>query len=348
MEKTDLNKSEKRLLNNQSRPKQIGSKSNFKNKREIILSLIYENLKTDYVPGAFFMHFGNGNFFGESAVNNHLGFFRNADLDILKIQYEQKYPVVHEIQKPKDWKEIPFFKKDFYADQLKVVKALVKKGKKDALVLATVYSPLQFASQVTGKKHHVNHLNEDPELVKKGLEIINQSTLIYVKECMKLGVDGFFQVTQGGESNRFVSDSVFENYIKPFDLIIGQEISTGYQCNILHIHTTIGKYKNYSAFKDYPGHIVNCEFELENGPISINELYKLFDRPIMGGLSRNGIIVDGTKDEIYNSVRKVISKAPEKFLIGANCTIPSHTKWDNVKVAMDAAHNFFKNDRRCS
>jgi len=189
---------------------------------------------------------------------------------------------------------------------------------------------------------HINHLNEDPELVKKGLEIITESTLIFVKECIKLGVDGFFQTTQGGESKRFAHDSIFKDYIKPFDLIISQEMDANCQCNILHIHAGEGKYKDYSSFTEYPSHIINCEFELEDRMISTKELYEVFERPIMGGLSRNGIIVNGTKDEIINSVNKVISEAPEKFLLWANCTISGETSWDNVKVALDTAHNFYK------
>lgn len=318
------------------------------NKRDNILSLIYDSEKQNYIPGAFFMHFGKETFFGESAINKHLDFFHNADLDILKIQYEQRFPIVPEIQKPSDWNKVPFLKKDFYAEQLNVIKEIVKRGKKEALVIATVYSPLTFAGHFTGEKYHINrlhinHLNEDPDLVKKGLEIITESILIFVKECIKLGVDGFFQTTQGGESKRFTNDTIFEDYIKPLDLIISQEMDAKCQCNILHIHAGEGKYKDYSAFTGYPNHIVNCELELEDGTISTKELYKIFNRPVMGGLTRNGIIVEGTKNEIAQSVKQVIAEAPEKFILGANCTIPEQTNWANVKVAIDTAHNYFKN-----
>ncbi len=316
------------------------------NKRDRILNLIYETKKQCYIPGAFFMHFGEDHFFGESAINKHLNFFHNADLDFLKIQYEQRFPLLHEIQKPADWYKVPFFKKDFYAEQLHVINEIVKRGKKEALVIATVYSPLTFAGHFTGKKRHVNHvhinhLNEDPELVKKGLEIITESILLYVKECVKLGVDGFFQVTEGGESKRFTKDNIFKDYIKPFDLIIGKEIKSISQCNILHIHPGEGRYKNYSEFINYPCQIINCELEMEDGPISTKELYNIFKKPIMGGLSRNGVIVNGNKNEIISIVNKAISEAPEKFILGANCTIPEETNWSNVKVAMDTAHNYF-------
>ncbi len=309
------------------------------NKRDAMLSIINDSKKQDYYPGAFFMHFDKDNLFGEGAVNKHMDFFRAADLDIIKIQYEKKFPLIPELQKPSDWANVPLLKKDFYEEQLKVIEGIVKKGKKEALVIATVYSPLSFAGHFTGYKHHINHLNEDPIAVKKGLEIITESTLLFVKECIKLGVDGFFQATQGGEFNRFEHENIFEDYIKPFDLVVSQELDANCPCNILHIHAGEGKYKDYSTFVDFPSHIINCGLELEDKTITTKELYATFNRPIMGGLSRNGL-TDKSKADIVSKVKEVLSEAPEKFMLGATCTIPGDTNWNNVRTAMNTAHNF--------
>lgn len=309
------------------------------NKRDAMLSLINDSKKQDYYPGAFFMHFDKDNLFGEGAINKHMDFFRAADLDIIKIQYEKKFPLIPELQKPSDWANVPLLKKDFYEEQLKVIEGIVKKGKKEALVIATVYSPLSFAGHFTGYKHHINHLNEDPIAVKKGLEIITESTLIFVKECIKLGVDGFFQATQGGEFNRFEHENIFEDYIKPFDLVVSQELDANCPCNILHIHAGEGKYEDYSAFVDFPSHIINCGLKLEDKTITTKELYATFNRPIMGGLSRNGL-TDRSKADIVSKVKEVLSEAPQKFMLGATCTIPGDTNWNNVRTAMDTAHNF--------
>lgn len=310
------------------------------NKREAMLSLINDSKRQDYYPGAFFMHFGEKNFFGASAINKHLDFFHAADLDIIKVQYERRFPLIPELQKPADWANVPLLKKDFYGEQLKVIEEIVKKGKKKALVIATVYSPLSFAGHFTGYKHHINHLNEDPIAVKKGLEIITDSTLIFVKECIKLGVDGFFQATQGGEANRFEHENIFEEYIKPFDLAVSQELDANCDCNFLHIHAGDGKYKDYAAFVDYPSHIINCGLELEDKTITTKELYATFNRPIMGGLEREGVLVDGSPSEITGKVKQVISDAPEKFMLGATCTVPGATSWNNIKIAMDTSHDF--------
>ena len=310
------------------------------NKRDAMLRLINNTGKQDYCPGAFFMHFDKDNLFGEGAINKHMDFFRAADLDIIKIQYEKKFPLIPELLKPSDWANVPLLKKDFYEEQLKVIEGIVKKGKKEALVIATVYSPLSFAGHFTGYKHHISHLNEDPIAVKKGLEIITESTLIFVKECVKLGVDGFFQATQGGEFNRFAHENIFEDYIKPFDLVVSEELDANSLCNILHIHAGEGKYKDYLAFVDFPSHIINCGLELEGKRITTKELYATLNRPIMGGLSRDGL-TNRSQTEIVTKIKEVLSEAPEKFMLGATCTIPGDTNWNNVRTALDSAHNYY-------
>ena len=89
-------------------------------------------------------------------------------MDMLKVQYELRFPFIETLRKPADWARVPLLKKDFYEAQLEVVKGIVKEGKKDALVIPTVYSPLSFAGHFTGYKYHVDHLNEDPDAVRKG------------------------------------------------------------------------------------------------------------------------------------------------------------------------------------
>jgi len=103
-------------------------------KREAILSLLNENKKQEYIPAGFFIHFGDGYQWNDAAVNRHLEYFKAIDMDFIKVQYEQVFPVLANIKKPSDWKNMPLYKKDFYEKQLYVVKELIKKGKKEAVV----------------------------------------------------------------------------------------------------------------------------------------------------------------------------------------------------------------------
>jgi hypothetical protein len=45
----------------------------------------------NYTPAAFFLHFGDGYKSGSAAAKRHLEFFRETDMDFVKIQFEQTY-----------------------------------------------------------------------------------------------------------------------------------------------------------------------------------------------------------------------------------------------------------------
>ena len=76
--------------------------------------------------------------------------------------------------------------------------------------------------------------------------------------------------------------------------------------------------------------------------LSPRELSDLFKRPFMGGLERKGLIATGTPAGIRQNVEKLLAEAPQRFLLAADCTIPSDTPWDNLKTAIDTAHQYRK------
>lgn len=313
------------------------------NKRDAILSLIHSDGPQEYFPAGFFLHFDKQYHTGPAAVEKHLDYFRHTGMDFLKIQYEKEFPRIPEISSAAHWSNMPFYKRDFFEEQLAVIEGIIRSAKSEAPVIATLYSPFAMAGTTSSYEMVTRHLEEDPEQVKQGLEIITESLLIYAKECIKLGVDGFLHSSQGGEGGRFSDYSLFTDYVKPFDLIIGKEIEANCSCNILHICDWAGDYDDYSAFLDYPGHIVNSSLHLRNQKeTSSKEMYSLFGKPFMGGLDKRGILVSGSREELESEVTKVLREAPERFILAASCTIPSDTDWDQIKTAVDASHRFQK------
>ncbi len=169
------------------------------NKREAILALLSDNQQSAYIPAAFFLHFPPAFRAGQAAVDKHIEYFRSTGMDLVKIQYERSFPKMAEIQKPEDWVRMPRLGADYFEGQLKAVEGLVQALKREAVVIVTLYSPFMCAGQVTGSDLLVRQLQQDPEAVKKGMEAVTDSLLTFVRACIKLGVDGFYASTQGGE-----------------------------------------------------------------------------------------------------------------------------------------------------
>ena len=308
------------------------------NKRDALLSVLESSKPQEYVPAAFFTHFPPEYHGGQAAVEKHLEFFRFTGMDFIKIQYERKFPPVPQIRRPEDWAKIPFYDLEFYEPQLQAVEGLVKAAKSEALVLCTLYSPLMCAGHTTSHETVTAHLSEDPDAVAKGLERITESLRLFVRECIRLGVDGFYHSTQGGEAGRFPHPGIFRDFIKPFDLSLMEEINQKCPFNILHVCDYHGGYDDLTPFLDYPGHVVNAPLLVAGQPLSGQEIARLFGRPFMGGMDRLGILATGTEEEVRAEARRVLLQAPSPFILAADCTVPPGTPWENLRAAIDEAH----------
>jgi len=309
-------------------------------KREAVLSLLEPGCKPDYIPAAFFLHFDPTHHRGQAAIDKHLEYFRYTGMDLVKIQYEHTFPHLPEIRRPEDWAKMPCYGLDFYEAPLQVVEGLVRAAKSEALVIQTLYSPFMCAGHTVGAQVLAEHIRQDPERVKRGMQAITDSLMQFVKACVRLGLDGFYTSTQGGESGRFDGPALFGACIRPYDLALMEEISRACTFNILHVCDYHLPYRDLAPFVDYPGHVVNASLELTNGKISAQEVAAQFGRPYMGGLERKGVIATGSPREVQAAVEEVLRTAPERFILGADCTVPSETNWDNLKTAIATAHAF--------
>jgi uroporphyrinogen decarboxylase len=310
------------------------------NKRDALLSLLDANRKSDFIPAGFFLHFDPAFHHGQAAVDKHLEYFRYTGMDFVKIQYEHSLPQLPEIQRPADWAKMPFYPLDFYEQPLRVVEGLIKAAKPEALVLLTLYSPFMLAGHVLSQGTLTEHIQENPEQVKRGLEVITASLMGFVKACIRLGLDGFYTSTQGGEAGRLNDPSLFDSCIRPYDLALMEEINRSCIFNILHVCDFHLPYSDLSPYVDYPGHVVNASLELTGGKISAKEVARMFKRPFMGGLERKSVIASGSPLAVTKAVEEVLKDAPDRFILGADCTVPGNTSWDNLKLAIATAHAY--------
>lgn len=308
------------------------------NKRERMIEWLGGKTDPNYTPAAFFLHFGPQYKNGSAAAQRHLEFFRHTGMDFVKVQFEQTYERQPFLERPSDWSKLTLRKIDFYEPLIVTVRELVKSAKKDALILMTLYSPYMCAGQCATPPVLKRHLEENPEAVKRGLETLSESQLIFVRACIKAGIDGFYMSTQGSEASTFSNPKIFANYVKPFDLVSMKEIQSSCPFNILHVCDYNAPYANYDLTRDYPGHVVNANTRLTGGQISPREISKLFGRPYMGGLDRHGILANGAPEQVEAEIKKVVKGAPKQFILGADCTVEANTSWDRLRDAIAVAH----------
>ena len=140
----------------------------------------------------------------------------------------------------------------------------------------------------------------------------------------------------GGESYLY-TDEEFERYVKPNDLKVLQAASKRPAFNILHM---CKDRLNLERYRDYPVDVVNWGVYEQNP--SLLEGRKIFgDAAILGGLDdRAGVLVDGTEQEIRSEVHRVIGEMGQrKFLLGADCTLPTEIEMARIRAAVRATRD---------
>jgi len=206
-------------------------------------------------------------------------------------------------------------------------------------VIMTLYSPFMWMVRIAKGVDLADHFLEHPEAAAEGLEVMTQTVLNLVRACRRVGVDGFYASSQGGEAGRLPDREIFRKHVKPADLAVWEVIRTC-EFNVLHICDYEGGYADLSDFLDYPGQVVNASLQVGERKLEPREIAELFGRPFMGGMERLGVIATGSSADIRREAQAVLASAPEHFILGADCTVPADTPWENLRVAIETAPGY--------
>ena len=291
----------------------------------------------DRVPASFWFHFPEAQAHGEEAVKAHLTFYRQANLDFLKIMNEHPYRVETNIKYPNDWRKLKPapLSSDFYQAQLDEIKMITDELKGECLTTTTIFNPFSSGNHASDRLV-TEHLKADPDSVNIGLATIAESLAEFALACLDAGADGIYFSAQGGEADRF-EEHDFIKFIKPHDLTILNAIKGKGELNIIHICRDNVRLHLYC---NYPGNVFNWA-ATEPKNLSLKSGKKLINHPILGGMDDRGVIVNGSPQEIEAAVHQVIrSVGPRNLILGADCTLPTDVNIANIRAAVDATATF--------
>lgn len=293
------------------------------------------------VPAAFFQHFLADKRYGKMAVDEQLDYFNKTDMDVIKIMFDNIYPKIEFMNSPEKWAKMPSFSVDnpVFHHQLEVTKEVVNKAGKDAYIMHTLFSPFVSAGNATTPIMRwdslvTEHLDAQPEHLASAMGKIAYVLIDFAKSLTATGIDGFYVSIQAGEYSRF-EENFFNKWLKPYDVMLLNGLKETGKDVFVHL---CGANLRMDSYYDYPGDAFNMSFS-EN-EITPDQALEHFKRPIMGGIDNKGIIVNGTKEEIQNSCKKVLETNHNGLMLGADCTIPDFVPWENLKWAVEAAHSF--------
>ncbi len=315
-------------------------------KKERVLAAIHQQ-PVDYVPSGFSLHFDPSLHGTPAEIAAHLDFFAETDTDLQKIMNENLVPDFGPVTAPEDWKSLGSFSPNaaFIQNQLEFTKRLLDQSDPDAYSLGTLHGivassihPIEHRyGYVSVRKLQCEHLRCGKPYLLDAMKRITDALCNLAEGYARAGVDGLYFASLGGESHYF-TDAEFEAYIAPLDI---QTMRAGHEAGLdIFLHCckdglVMERYQKYAPFSDVInwGTYENPKYPLECG----RELFP--GVTLMGGISnaKSGPLHCGTPDQIVGEVQSVLNTmGTDGFILGADCTLPSDTPYQNIRIAAHA------------
>lgn len=298
-------------------------------------------------------HFPIDDRYPQHLVERTISFQENNKLDFIKLMYNGLYCVedwgVHiqwptdiqqvgkvlkyPIQTSSDWGRLKSLSihEGAWGRELLVTKEVMKVYKGKVPVIPTVFSPLTVAWKLCGPSL-IDHMKYDSDSLHRGLSIITETTIRYVKELIKHGVDGIFFATQLADFDKIDWD-LYDTFGKRYDLMILSEVKDSTWFNMLHIH---GLKPMFDELKDYPVQAINWHDRKSN--VSLKEARSRTDKLLVGGIDEYDTLTFGTEEELESHFKDALAQVGDcKVALGPGCVIPLYIPDERLEFASQLA-----------
>jgi len=228
-----------------------------------------------------------------------------------------------------DWTRLkPLHPTRFHlGNQLECLRLLKKEFSDHVPILQTIFSPMAQAKNLVGPDVLATHLRMYPEFVHAGLRTIAETTIQFLLEARKTGIDGVFFAVQHAQY-RLLSRSEFEEFCRPYDLQVFNA-AQGLWLNMVHLH---GETLMFEQVSDYPAQIFNWH-DRQTTP-SLAEAKHSFTGVVCGGLRQWETMVLGNQDQVRSEAADAIQATDgNRFILGTGCVLPTTAPRGNILAA---------------
>ncbi len=329
-------------------------------KRERVMNMI-QGKPVDRVPTAFWYHFTPSMWYGEQSIYMHNDFFKRSRADFYKVMDEHQFESEVVIKTPSDLKHLKPKKLNSpeVQDQLAILKGVLDANTDGAVVLASIYSVVSellhaFTSYyrkmwIPGstynetQAHAMAVFREDPEAFSAALKVVAECQTELAQACLDVGAGGIFYAMNKIEKHGF-TDEEFNKYVRPLDMQVLEVAKQSPDFNVLHL---CRDHVAYDRFVDYPGDVFNWSVSAP-GNLSMAEGRKKFpNKTIMGGLPQNGVIHNGTREDIRKAVFDILDvMGDDHFILGSDCVLPTDILYQRLVWAVEACEEYAETHKK--
>ncbi len=231
-----------------------------------------------------------------------------------------------------DWRQLKPLdpRKGWLRESIDCLKLLIKEFSPHTPIIQTIFSPLSQVKNLVGKDRLLYHLRACPEALHIGLETIAETTLAYLAELKKAGVDGIFFAVQHAQYN-LLSVPEFEAFCRHYDLKVLSG-AADFWLNVGHIH---GENILFDQVSDYPVHVLNWH-DRQTAP-TLAEAQHRFSGAVCGGLRQWETMLLGNPRTVASEAQDAIQQTGGlRFILGTGCVIPITAPYGNILAARRA------------
>ncbi len=315
------------------------------------LNAVLKGRRPDRPPVSFWYHFPAGCAAGAAAVDAHVRHMETYDLDFLKIMDDNRYPRIGLenglISSVADLDRLHPLKgsEDRFARQLELIDALVKRYRGKFRMITTVFNSWTVLRQMTSPESGQHRppvlgqtgdprdaalsgfLRAAPDVLVRALDVITESLINFVRNCLEAGADGiFFSVRDDWVDSPENGEGTYDSLVKPGDLRILEAVQSG-TFNMLHV---CGQAVNFARFGNYPVHAVNWA-DRYAGP-AIASVAGWMRPAICGGLDNLGTMATGSPEDCEKEAADAVQQAGNRpMILAPGCTFdPDTVPGDNL------------------
>jgi uroporphyrinogen decarboxylase len=234
------------------------------------------------------------------------------------------------IKLPDDWERLKVLDvhTGVLGEQLHALRLIAKELKGEVPFLMTVFTPLSVASRLVESEERMLHfLRCHPEKVHIALQVIVETYVKFIRECLALGASGIFFATTAWASYDHLSRVEYEEFGRPYDLKVLQA-AQGAEFNLLHICRDRNMLR---ILTDYPVHAFNWDARVPTNP-SLREGLMVLDRTVVGGLPQRRLH-EMSPEEVAQEVDGCIAQTGGlRFILAPGCTISLRTPEENLEM----------------
>jgi uroporphyrinogen decarboxylase len=233
------------------------------------------------------------------------------------------------IRQPQDWLDLPILdpRQGSLGRQLRCLDLIAGEMNDQVPFLQTIFSPLSVAKYLAGDDILRVHLRRNPQAVRKALETITTSIVLFVQQVMTTGAAGIFFAVQHAQFG-VLAEEEYCSFGLPYDQRVLEAAGSAW-FNMLHLH---GSDVMFDLLSDYPVQAINWH-DRETPPTLALALTRT-KRALCGGLRQWETIVRGTPQDVLTEAQDAIATTSgRRLILGTGCVTPIVAPTSNLRTA---------------